>query len=198
MNSNEFSNVSPAFTFCQIPPLFQSLELEGLFQRCCLCERQLLVETESVEPYLIERIFRGSEPIVEYAMCFRCKVCQQEQISKKSLQRLQQLWDERVDQNERAAWLVGGYLKGEFTVDKWTDHCVLSGTPLSKCKDYQVVALAFGHELMLSYLPVMISDVAIEEIQELLSEKTKGWMDDFISDQFGMPPEFLECPPVLV
>ncbi len=152
----------------------------------------------SAQPYLIERIFRGNEPIIEYAMCFRCRIGQQEQISQASLLRLQQLWDGRVDQDQRAAEMVGAYLKGDVTVDAWTDHCVLTGTPLEKCKDHQVVALAVGDELLLSYLPVMISDIAIEEIQKLLSEKTKGWMDDFISDQFGMPPEFIECPPMLV
>lgn len=195
MNSDDFSNVSPAFTLCEIPPLFQSLELDGLFQKCCLCEQELL---SLQQPYSIERIFRGSEPIIEYAMCFRCRTGQQEQISKESLLRLQNYWDKRVDQHDRAAELVGKYLKDEITIDAWTDHCVLTGTPLEKCKNHQVVGLAFGDEMLLSYLPVMISDVAIEEIQKLLSEKTRGWMDDFISDQFGMPPEFLECPPMLV
>lgn len=196
MNNNESLNLFPPFEFCEIPPLFQSLELDGLFKKCCLCECEVLAEP--AEPYLIERIFRGPEPIVEYAMCFRCRMCQQEGLSEESLLRLQQLWDERVDQDARTARLLAAYKAGEITVDGWTEHCVLTGKPLEECKDYQVIAVAYGRELMLSHLPVMISDDAIEEIQPLLSEQTKGWMDDFISDQFGMPPEFLECPPVLV
>ena len=37
---------------------------------------------------------------------------------------------------------------------------------------------------MLNLFPVMISGDASKQISELLSEQTKGWMSDFVSDQF--------------
>jgi hypothetical protein len=30
-----------------------------------------------------------------------------------------------------------------------------------------------------------------------LSEQTRGWMRDFVSDNFGMPPEFCDSPDML-
>ena len=37
--------------------------------------------------------------------------------------------------------------------------------------------------------PFLIGELAIEEMNELLSEETKGEMDDFMGDHFGIPPE---------
>ena len=33
---------------------------------------------------------------------------------------------------------------------------------------------------------------AIERLNDLLSEQTRGWMNDFIEEHFGMPPEFCD------
>ena len=198
VNSDSSPNIEPRYAFCKLPSLFHSLEFDGPFQRCCLCERALLEGDGFQSPYFIERIFKGSEPIVEYALCFQCRSDQQERVSAESMKRIRAHWSSRVDESKRATEMVDGYLCGDLTIEDWTNQCVLTGQPLSECKSHQVVGLAFGHNLMLSALPVMISGAAMEEIQPLLSEETQGWMDDFVSDQFGMPPEFLDVPPVFI
>ena len=63
-----------------IPPVFHSLELGGPFRECLICEGNLL-DCDSPKRYMIERIFRGTEPILEYAMCQACHHDMSQQIS---------------------------------------------------------------------------------------------------------------------
>ena len=80
----------------------------------------------------------------------------------------------------------------EITPEKWLDHCLISGRPRSEITNFQIGGLFFGDKMALSALPYLISAKAVEEIGEKLSEQTRGYMRDFIGDQFGMPPEFCQ------
>ena len=60
------------------------------------------------------------------------------------------------------------------------------------------MAMCQGDELLVGVgSPMMISGVAMRQIAELLSEQTRGWMDDFVGDNFGMPPEFCDNPDLM-
>ena len=183
---------------CEIPSLFHSLEFDGPFKQCCLCERPLLESGDQAPRYVIERIFHRSEPIVEYAICERCHVGQLDCISAESLKALRQFWSERFNAQLSRAQLMVDFFANKSKVDDWVERCIFTDRLREQCDRYQVAAIARGNQLMLNLFPVMISGDASKQISELLSEQTKGWMSDFVSDQFGMPPEFSEYPPVLV
>lgn len=181
--------------WCRIPELFHSLEKEGPFLRCTGCDADL---QDSSRRYVIERIFRGKEPIVEYAMCTECQdgIC--EELSVESMERVQAMFRE-VNHDGRLERLRSQL--DSDRVDEWIGECILTGKPLSDCHGYQIIALCQGNRIELGAAPLMISDEGIEQIMQVLSKKTRDRLDDFLGDTFGMPPEFCQQPdffPVIV
>jgi hypothetical protein len=182
--------------FVPIPPIFQSLEKDGPFEKCINCERSLL---EDGVTYLIERAFKGDEPIIELAMCLECHDLLADELSEESRQRMTEFMKERVDQKKRNKKLAK--LSNVDQVETWLSECVLTGASASDCQERQIYGLCLGDQMILDQLPFMISGAGIEEMTLLLSEKTKGWMRDFTDKNFGMPPEFSDAPdysPLLV
>lgn len=196
-------------TLVEIPHLFHSVEFDGPFQKCQVCNRELFHDGQA---YLIEKVFRGPETIIEIATCLPCAMEMQSSISAESMQTIQQEFHAKVDMMERLRWLGTGSdsdtddlssaddissSQAESTEkvtspdpDRWLESCILSGKPRKDTSNYQVVGMFMGDKMMLSVFPYLISSKAIEEISEKLSSETKGFMQDFIDTQFGMPPEF--------
>lgn len=197
---------------CEIPREFHSLA-DGPFTRCMVCDADLI---EGDVRYLVERIFRGSEPIVEYAMCVACQEGMCSELSQESLQAIQEYYqqvdfDARVDRlrNHLAATTDPSDVAAAFQdsavldvdVSPWLDSCLVTGKPRSECHGHQVIALCQGQRLELSVVPIMISNEAIEGLLKVISKKTRDRLDDFMGENFGMPPEFCEQPdmfPVLL
>jgi len=182
-----------------IPPEFHSLEKDGPFETCLKCERNV---RESDQPYLIERVFRFSEPIIEYAMCEACVSASQSELSEESRQAITQYVLEQFDFRGRLERLrEWNETDGEDT-SEFTGACVVSGQNADECRERQIAAWCHGDRMRVDHVfPLMISGSAIEELNELLSEQTRGWIDDFVGDSFGMPPEFCDSPnfrPVLI
>lgn len=183
-----------------IPKLFQSVEKEGPFTECIQCGGNLL---DSGRQYVIEKVFRGTEPIIELAMCLNCRDDSGECMSEESAEALQAFFESRASFSDRVHQLLlrGQPDSDQESIDDWVDRCFFSGQPRSEMREFQVVALCSGGEIIRDFFPIMISGKIMEEIAEVLSEQTKGWMDDFIETNFGMPPEFCEPPefrPVLI
>jgi hypothetical protein len=177
-----------------IPREFHSL-LEGPFAKCMLCEEEL---AQPARRYFVERIFRGEEPIVEYAMCLNCQECMSSELSEDSQRNIQQFF-EQVDYESRVERLRA-HVK-DVGVEAWIDTCLVTGKRREECRGYQIVGLCQGAELELSIAPFMLSDEAVEEVMKVISKQTRERLDDFMGDHFGMPPEFCERPdffPVLI
>lgn len=207
----------------EIPPIFFSVEFDGPFRQCQICSRGLLDEGES---YLIEKVFRGTETIVEIATCMSCAIEMQSEISEESSLVLHQEFEQKVNIGQRLQWLdrISESSSSAFEPDgtdpqtgsvtdaqdsesdgrlqrpdqslcgpeRWLDTCVLNGTPRTELDRFQIAGQFIGDRMVLSVFPYLISGAAVEELGEKLSERTKGFMRDFVGDQFGMPPEFCQ------
>ncbi len=180
-----------------IPKMFQSVETDGPFVKCIQCDRNLI---ESGEQYVVEKIFRrlgneehSIEPILELAICLDCRDSEGESMSAESATAIRTYFEQNVDFGRRLVDLSLADQQSD-NVDAWVGNCLFHGTPQDDIREFQVVALCRGNELLRDFFPIMISGQAIEEISELLSEQTRGWMDDFIGDNFGMPSEFCQPP----
>ncbi len=187
-------------TFVSIPRVFQSLEREGPFDKCLLCERNLLVPHSSADAptYFVERIFRGSEPIVEYALCLVCDDGVRSELSKESMHRIDVFFQEHVD-FERRFRDMQQRPDGD-QVEAWLAECIVTKRKVEDCHDRQILAICRGDQLALG-TSMMLSGQAIEMVMPLLSQKTRDWLDEFTSTNFGMPPEFCDAPdfcPILV
>ncbi len=173
---------------CPIPPELHSLEAGGPFQRCLQCGCHLL-ETNL---YMIERVFRGTEPIIEYAMCFNCAQGSSKEISQASREHITRYFRENMDFSGRAELARECFETG--SVEQLLNHCVVTGANSSDCRERQICAWCDGDKVRLDLPPIMISGAAVEALSEQLSEQTKGWMNDFVGDNFGMPSEFIDSP----
>lgn len=171
-----------------IPQKFHSLYHEGPFTRCVDCNRDLHADDCT---YSIERVFRGTEPICEMAICLACRDRIVEELSQESLMRINAFVDERFDVDMRyqatQSW-AGNDL------DKWLDHCALLKIPATECKEYQIAALCRGKLMSIDVLPIMISGQAAEEMQRLMSKKTRDRLGEMVQEFFGMPSEFADGP----
>ncbi len=182
----------PQPRFVPIPREFHSLEADGPFERCVQCDAELQT---SGRPYLIERVFRGAEPIIEYAMCEACVEKAQQELSEESRQAVASYLAEHIDFAARLERLHQLQETDDDEIDPldWFDHCAVTGE--SDCRERQIAAWCQGTQMRVGHaLPLMLSGPALEELQKVLSEKTRGWMNDFVGDNFGMPPEFYDEP----
>lgn len=174
--------------FVPIPPVFQSLEKDGPFEKCINCDTFLLDGTT----YLIERAFKGSEPIIEMAVCLECHDRLAQELSQESREKMTEFMKGRVDQKARNKLMLKSECVSE--VDTWLSNCLLTGAASEDCQERQIYGLCIGDQMILDQMPFMISGAGIEEMTGLLSEQTKGWMHDFMDKNFGMPPEFCDSP----
>ena len=181
----------PEQRWLSIPTQFHSVQHEGPFTRCIQCEVDL---PTSGRLYAIEKIYRGKEVIIELAMCLDCRDSSSECMSKESIAAIGNYFDSKLDVNGRLNRLSQTELQESSEIMPWIDSCVISGQKIESLHEYQIFAICQGNELQREFFPMMISGSVIEEISEILSEQTKGWMDDFIGDNFGLPSEFCDPP----
>jgi hypothetical protein len=166
-----------------IPPEFHSFELEGLFRHCAVCNRNLL---EDGVQYTIEKAFARGETIFEYAMCFDCVEKMRDELSLQSRKRIEHYFDERVDLAERRTNLLKFPILPNAKL--WLNNCVLSGRLIRPESDeYQIYAHCDGGDLLFAYAPYSISGKTMDDIEKLLSEKTRDRLDDFIDEVLGIP-----------
>ncbi len=172
----------------KIPSQFYSLYHEGMFPTCVDCNRNLLAGDCD---YWIERVFRGAEPICEMAMCADCRQGISQELSQDSLMRINAFVEERFDVEARyeasLAWPGN-------EIDRWLDSCIITKKPAAECRNFQIAGLCRGKHLSIDMLPIMISHEAIEEMQKLMSKKTRDRLGDMVQDYFGMPSEFADGP----
>lgn len=171
-----------------IPSQFHSLYHEGPFSNCIDCNRDLIADDCY---YGIERVFRGTEPIAEMAICLDCREKITEELSKDSIQRINAFVEERFDMEMR--YEASQSWDGQ-DIKQWLDKCILLKTPAEECKDYQIAAVCRGKLMSIDVLPIMISGAATEEMQKLMSKKTRDRLGEMVDDFFGMPSEFADGP----
>lgn len=193
------SNWPPEPKFVPIPSEFHSLENDGPFETCVKCGAEL---RQSGMPYLIERVFVQQEPIVEYAMCEACVLASQGELSAESRQAVTDYMVSNLDVAQRLGQLSDWAEQGGNDATELMNRCLFSETLAEDTREKQIAAWCQGDQMRVDHVfPLMISGVAIEELNGVLSEKTRGWIDDFVGDNFGMPPEFCDNPdfrPVLI
>lgn len=180
--------------YVPIPAVFQSLYHEGPFPNCLVCNRYLLDDEHELS-YVIERSFRGTEPIYEFACCLNCQEELCSDMSEETRTRIEAHFDERVDLWDRRAILLQ---RNAHDVDPWIQHCVLTKKPRSQLQAYTIYGHCQGPDLLFTAFPFMISEEGLTGMNRLLSRKTRDRLDDFTDEFLGLPPEFRETRPVFL
>lgn len=185
------------FPSIEIPGEFYSSKSEKLIEECVLCGKNILVDSE---PYIIEKAFRNNEItketelIFEYALCAECQQITSSELSKDSLNNIKMYYDLYVDFEKRQTGLKD--IKS-FQLKDWISNCIITGAPLVESKEFQIGGLFLQNQLLLGNLPFAVGEKAINELQELISKKTRDFLDGFkekiippgVSDK--VPDDFL-------
>ena len=185
--NKEKSLIIPEAT--DIPADFHSFTTKKAFERCISCDVRLL---ENNTEYLIEKAVRrypdfGTQDVIfEYAMCLNCAGRMRQELSASSLRNIENFFEQRVDLYGRRQEMLYEY---GLNHQAWLDRCLVTGQPRSDLQEYQIYGHCQGNRFLFSYMPYLISHEAMETMSDLLSEKTRGEIDRFVDDNFGLPPE---------
>ena len=176
-----------------IPEILRSDLTGEHLSNCVICDSYLLDDDTL---YMIEKAlinhkkFETYETIFEFAVCLECGGDKQGELSEESLINI----NEYVFKNMPAPFQRAAHLGESETPDinRWLEQCIIKGTPRKEIGEYEIVAACKGKQLIADYMPFIIGDEAMEEMQGLLSQKTQDELDRFVDDNFGLPPELKE------
>lgn len=175
-----------------IPESFFSDATEKPFEHCIHCSRSLL---DSNVHYMIEKVhkyypeLKTKDTIFEYAICIDCYIELRKSLSKESVKNLEKYLNQHVDLIERRQHLIQNE---NLDVNTWIGSCIIKNKPVRACTEYQTMCECIGSRMLFTFMPYMICDEAMDEMMELLSEKTLGFFDDFRSRFLGPSPEVRE------
>lgn len=164
----------------EIDPRFFNSETGTPFERCLVCSKELV---DSGEDYFVERIFRRVEalqllePIFEYAVCSGCANDMRKDLSKESLRNIEQYFNEKL--------ALQRFNRSHDPLEK----CLLTGKSIGQSTEFSYHAHCHGNKMLHSVFPYAISDEAMDEMSELLSDETTDQLDDFKNKHFTGPPE---------
>jgi hypothetical protein len=169
----------------KIPKEFHS-DLENVpFSTCTFCSKSLL---KSHDPYMIEKSYKVNpvngkkNTLFEYAICLACNIRKMESMSKESIQNIR------------------SYMENNFVLEEWDlqknnnlfEKCIVTGKPVKELEEYNIVGQFIGDKMIVGHFPILLSPSIGDEIQELLSQKTKDEFDDFMNTINGIPTELKE------
>ena len=190
----EFEGMEVSPNYIEVPVQFHSFMEEGPFSKCTLCEESL---TEDGTQYLIHKAFHREEVIFEYAMCLPCRAKMQGELSAESIEAIN-AYMEQYEIEDR----TGPMMEAHGTdVSKWLSHCLVTGAPITEAEEYHYYAFCDGPDLVFNGLPLALAGSVDEELNELLSKKTRDRLDGFVDEQFGLPPELkkpIKGSPILI
>jgi hypothetical protein len=172
-----------------IPDIFLNSDTKGPLTNCIQCDYNLM---QGDRFYMIEKVFKRylaldtTQVLFEYAICSTCYEKMKDGLSEESMTNLSaymmtntdfQAMQQRISENPEDP-------------EKWLSHCMIKGMPQEDLTEYQMGACFKGDRLVTNFMPpFMIGNVAMEEMNELLSKETKDEMDGFMDENFGIPPE---------
>ncbi len=172
----------------EIPPIFYSNETGAPIQRCLVCDSYLLDGAEYIiEKAVVNYPTVGTRDLVwEFALCMDCMEEITSEYSEESQQKMSQYFIENMNM---------GHLRElkeaeNFDVHEWISKCIVKGKAQSDCSQYQLCGHFVGELCVFDHTPFLVSDEAMDEVVQLISNKTLGSMNDF-RDRFFPPPEDL-------
>ncbi len=174
----------------QIPPVFYESISGQPFNKCQVCEKPLL---EPSALYVVEKMFRKNpvnnkvEPLFEFAICLDCARDLFNRFSEESKANINKYFME----NNRMIDMLSNRQE-ELHVEDYLGKCAVTGTPVHQLEEYQIYGQFQGNMLKLDMPPYMISAPVMDDVQDLLSDKTIDELDDFTGKYLTGPPEFRE------
>ncbi len=181
-----------------IPKEFYNSESNTPFTSCLVCECNLMEETQ---PYSIERAIRHypemklKSVVFEYALCAKCTATMEKELSDDTKAAIMQFFAQHFNYSDRPTWASVDPESEEptpFHCSEWIDNCAINGSSKDQLFEYTLCARCIGGKIIPEVAPYMISGTAQDELIELFSNKSLGFLDDFTDRHFSGPPELKE------
>ena len=153
------------------------------------------------QPYAIERAIRHypemelKSVVFEYALCAKCISQMENELSDDTKMSIMQYFAQNLNLSLRPQWKPAddeGEEPAPFNVSEWIDACSVKGVPRSELYEYTLCARCIGGKIIPQVVPYMISGLAQDDLVDLFSNKSLGFLDDFTDKHFSGPPELKE------
>lgn len=168
----------------KIPKIFYSDKTGELHNTCILCDDMILKYDQG---YVIEKAFiRNTESnsfdvVFEYALCTECQQSLSKEMSEKSMKNIQKYFG----QYKRN---MSGTDSAEFDINKRLSNCMITDQDVNNMNEYQIAGQFYKDSMIVfEAFPFAVGETAINEIQDMISEKTRGFSDKF--KDLILPPD---------
>jgi len=155
-----------------IPKDLHSEYEERPFAHCTRCGETL---PDDENGFQISKAYKRGECVMEYALCDHCRVAMMEEFSDESKTRLAQFQDDHVN------------------LDRGLETCSVCGASRAggDLEDFVITGVCSGISLLHS---VMICGQCGDDIQGVISVKTRDTWRRFVNENFPGPPSEGEIP----
>lgn len=168
----------------ELHPDFYSVYEERPFRCCTTCGESLM---DLPETYQITKTYHGPEVIMEYAICGPCQQNMLKELSRESVATLTKFQTERSWEPRNDA--ERGIYSCEFCRQD-------RRTALRRKQHFSMAALCYGHAMI--DRPLLVCESCMLEMNEKMSEQTRGRWRDFVDTHFpGVPADALPDPHTL-
>lgn len=180
-----------------IPKDFFNSETGKPFSNCLVCACNLMEESQ---PYAVERAIRHypemelKSVVFEYALCAKCIAQMENELSAETKMSIMQYFSQNLNLSSRPQWKPADDEEEEvpFNISEWIENCSIKGVPRSELYEYTLCARCIGGKIIPEVVPYMISGLAQDDLVDLFSNKSLGFLDDFTDRHFSGPPELKE------
>lgn len=176
-----------------IPKDFYSFDTDKPFTNCLVCQTDLL---SGEVDYFIEKAIRNykdhgvSDVVYEYAICIHCAQKMNQQMSEESMLSLQSYFSRQTSFLMKIQEHT--FRREDKSEIDLPEECMITLKPKNELDEYMMYAQFRGDKMVKSTMPYLLSGQVMDEIAELLSNKTIDQLDDFMGEYFGGPPELEE------
>lgn len=187
----DISKSAEGKSLIEVPKLFYSDLTGEPFLHCIQCNKYLLDDDNQ---YVIEKVirrypeFNTTDTILEYGMCLECHFEISKSFSSTSIQNLESYMAEHVNLLERSVRFLQ---ENKMNPEEWVSSCLIKNKRIEELDEYQLCCMCRGRYLHHSFFPYMISGEAVEEIMDLMSNKTLDILNG-LKDRFFAPPPEIE------
>lgn len=168
--------------FIEIPSALKSFETGESMSHCIDCGTSLL---ENGPPYLIQKAFKESEVLVEFAHCFTCYEKLAQSYSKKTKSDLWNFFLDSCDFETRKKRLLAD---SPDRFDPWIEACITCGKSKDETPSYSLVGQCDGPHLLFYYMPYMVCEECQMSMHDLMSSKSSDIWDRWKEEHIGTPP----------
>lgn len=166
-----------------IPKELYSEETEQPFEHCFDCGCHL---HESGEGYVIQKAVSNGETVLEIAICENCHKQLQEDYSKETKERI---WNFYLDKGNLDGRLQRFAALPPISIKPWVETCTTCNKPLTEASEYVIAAQGIGKHLVFGETPMMFCGDCMEQLINMLSEKSRDTYNDWIDRCLPSPPE---------